>query len=557
MSTTQTELQQWMAAPSETEHLEFKEAANQFDFNKLLHYCCALANEGGGVLILGVTNKPPRRIAGTQAFPNLEKVKGDLYPRLHFRVDVDELNDPNGRGLVFHIPSRPVGQPVRVDRIYWMRAGESLTEMSEDRLKQIFAEADESLEDFSGKICAAARLDDLEPEALEDFRRRWLAKSGNIRLAGLGVEQLLADAELAVERQLTYAALILFGKRPALTRLLANAEVIFEYRSSEGSIPHQQREEFREGLFLFYDKLWNLVNLRNDLQHYQDGLFIWDIPTFNERAVREAILNAVSHRDYRSQGSIFIRQYPAKIEIVSPGGWPPGVTTETLIYRQKARNRRLAEALSRCGLVERAGQGYDEIYTLCVKEAKPLPDFTHTDTHQISVALRGTVQDAAFLRFLGKVGENLQQSFSVEDFLVLDHVRRELAPPDNLRHRIAALRAAGVVEVIGRGRGTHYVLSRKFAGFLKERGHYTRRLGLGREQNKELLLSHLKHHNRGRMEEFQQVLPSLSRNQILSLLKELKKSNRIEFVGITRHGHWVLKSPRQKSKPSCPKVNNA
>ena len=202
MSTTLTELQQWMAARSETEHLEFKEAANQFDFNKLLHYCGALANEGGGVLILGVTNKPPRRIAGTRAFPNLEKVKGDLYQRLHFRVDVDELNDPNGRVLVFRVPPRPVGQPVRVDRIYWMRAGESLTEMSEDRLKQIFAETDKGL-DFTGKICADARLDDLEPAALEDFRRRWLAKSGNARLASLGVEQLLADAELAVERQLS------------------------------------------------------------------------------------------------------------------------------------------------------------------------------------------------------------------------------------------------------------------------------------------------------------------------------------------------------------------
>ena len=143
-----------------------------------------------------------------------------------------------------------------------------------------------------------------------------MAKSANPKLAQLTPEQLLSDAELTFDGRLTYAALILFGNRATLTRWLANAEVIFEYRSNEASIAHQQREEFREGLILQYDKLWNLVNLRNDLQHYQDGLFVWDIPTFNERVVRETLLNAICHRDYRAPGSVFVRQFPQKLEIV-------------------------------------------------------------------------------------------------------------------------------------------------------------------------------------------------------------------------------------------------
>jgi ATP-dependent DNA helicase RecG len=67
-SATLSDLQKWMASPSETEHLEFKTAESQFDFPKLLNYCCALANEGGGHLILGVTNKTPRRVVGTKLF---------------------------------------------------------------------------------------------------------------------------------------------------------------------------------------------------------------------------------------------------------------------------------------------------------------------------------------------------------------------------------------------------------------------------------------------------------------------------------------------------------
>ena len=49
------------------------------------------------------------------------------------------------------------------------------------------------------------------------------------------------------------------------------------------------------------------------LQHFQQGLFVWDVPTFDERALREAVLNAVSHRDYRHSGSVFVRQYPRRV----------------------------------------------------------------------------------------------------------------------------------------------------------------------------------------------------------------------------------------------------
>ena len=178
---------------------------------------------------------------------------------------------------------------------------------------------------------------------------------------------------------MTYAALVLLGNHPALGRYLANAEVIFEYRSSEAPGPASQREEFRRGFLLYHDRLWELVNLRNDRQHYQDGLFMLDIPTFNEGAVREAVLNAVSHRDYRHGGSVFVRQYARRIEIVSPGGFPQGVTPQNILDRQFPRNRRIADSLVRCGLVERSGQGANRIFEACIREGKALPDFDHTD----------------------------------------------------------------------------------------------------------------------------------------------------------------------------------
>jgi ATP-dependent DNA helicase RecG len=110
-----TTLARWLVAPAEHEHLEFKEAKQQYDTTKLLRYCVALANEGGGHVVLGVSDKPPRRVVGTQAFAaltDLNKIKAHIVEKLRIRVDAIELAHPDGRVLIFEVPSRPVGQPL-------------------------------------------------------------------------------------------------------------------------------------------------------------------------------------------------------------------------------------------------------------------------------------------------------------------------------------------------------------------------------------------------------------------------------------------------------------
>lgn len=536
MSATLNKLREWMEG-KEDEHLEFKEAKNRFDFEELVKYCAAIANEGGGKLILGVTNKRPRRVVDCRAFESLERTKAGLTERLHLRFEIDEIEHPDGRVLVFHVPSRPIGMPIQYRGSYWMRAGEGLVPMTPDRLKRIF---DEAGPDFSAEICAHAALSDIDPTAIQRFRAMWQRKSGNEALDKVTDERLLADAELVVDGRLTYAALILLGTRQALGKYLAQAEVIFEYRSSEASIPSQQRKEYRQGFFLFDEDLWNTINLRNDIQHYQDGLFIWDISTFNEMVIREAILNAVSHRDYRLGGSIFVRQFPRKIEIISPGGFPPGITTENILWKQFPRNRRVAEIFAKCGFVERSGQGVNRMFEVCIKESKPRPDFRGTDEYQVSVTFQGEIQDSRFLRFLEQIGKEMLASFTTQDLLVLDLIKREEPVPKELRDRLALLRDREIIEVISRGKGTRYILSRRFYGFLGKRGVYTRKRGLDKETNKALLFKHIQDFQKdgSRLKELTQVLPQLTQNQIQKLLVELKKEGRIRCIGRTNGARW-------------------
>jgi ATP-dependent DNA helicase RecG len=201
---------------------------------------------------------------------------------------------------------------------------------------------------------------------------------------------------------------------------------------------------------------------------------------------------------------------------------------------------RIAEVLSKCGLVERAGQGFDLIYRTCIRQSKSLPDFSRTGENSVWVTLHGEIQDPDFLRFLEQIGQERLASFSTEDFLFIDMVHRELPLPDYLLHRAKHLLELGVIERIGRGRGTRYILSRRFYTFLGKRGVYTRQKGLDRETNKSLLLRHIRAVSAtgARLPELQQVLPSLSRHQVQNLMRDLKSEGLVRVCGKTKAARW-------------------
>ena len=522
---------------AEAERIEFKEARNKFSFDDLVSYCVALANEGGGTMLLGVTNRRPRTVVGTSAFPEPGETAASIYQRLHRRVAIEEYQHQGHRVLIVHVPSRAQGSAWDDGGRFLMRAGDALVGMTAEQLQRILAETGP---DFSAEVCVAGTMTDLDPQATAEFRRLWARKEASDRIAGWSGAETLAAAELVNGERVTYAALLLLGTPEALGRHLAPAEIVFEYRSQEAAGPAQDRVEYREGFLLFHDRLWERINRRNDRQSYQDGFFRYDIPTFDEAAIREAALNAWCHRDYRSGGSVFVRQFPDRVEVISPGGFPPGVTAENVLDAQNPRNRRLAEALARCGLIERAGQGMNLMFERAVRQSKPLPDLSGTSATEVRLLLRGTVTNRGFLRFMERVGESTLSTFDTKDMLILDLLQREEAIPEALRPRIGRLVAAGVVESIGRGRGTRYLLSRRLYAAIGQKGVYTRRRGLDREQNKTLLLRHLRDSAAGApMAELQQVLPAQSRGQLKGLLRELRAEGHVRVAGSRRAARWV------------------
>ena len=119
-----------LARRTGSERLEFKEAKTNFHFETLAKYCTALANEGGGKILLGVTDKRPRRVVGSNAFSEPGRTVAGLINRLGIQITSEEIQHANGRVLVFHIPPRPVGMPIQFDGVFWSRAGDELRPLS-------------------------------------------------------------------------------------------------------------------------------------------------------------------------------------------------------------------------------------------------------------------------------------------------------------------------------------------------------------------------------------------------------------------------------------------
>lgn len=531
---SETALRAAIDAPSEDEGLEFKHAANSFNKDKLCEYVSAIANSGGGSLILGVSDAPPRKILGTAAFPDLPGLRDHVYIAIHWKIETTEFTPDGKRILVVSTNAAPRGRPVGFGGKFYQRTGGSLRAMGADELRTALTGA---TLDFSSDLCPGAGLSDLDQSAIDRFRDLWTQREPIIAGHGWTDAQLLEAAELTIDGAMTNAGLILLGSERALARRLAHAELVFEYRAREADIGFAERREFRAGLLLWLDEAWDRINARNTVQQLRMGLFREDIIAFDENALREAILNAVCHRDYEDPSSCWIKMYPSRIEVVSPGGFPRGVTPDNILDRQNPRNRRLAEALKRCGLVERSGQGADLMFRRCIETSKPLPDFSRSDAHAVVLELQGEAADPAFIRFLEELGEERQHAFTTADLLVLDLARRGQAIPALLKPRAALLVDAGALERTGRGK---FILSQRYRAFAGEKPQYTREKGLARGAEKALLRQHLEQAGKAgaAMAELMQVLPGRSRDYVKTRLEELRADGAAEVRGKLKQARW-------------------
>jgi predicted HTH transcriptional regulator len=374
MSVTPEQLDLWRTAPSESQNLEFKEAKTQFSQDKLCRYCVAIANEGGGHLVLGVGDSLPRPVVGTSAYPNVLETAEKLFSVLGFRVEVQEVMHRNGRVVVFRVPSRPRGTAYDYQGTYLMRSGASLVPMSEDRLRGIFAEGEPDwLEQVSRADVSAADVVDL----LDTQTFFELLNLPYPTTQTAVIDRLLG--ERLIERNghgyniLRIGALLLAKQLRAFTDIALKAPRVVVY-NGRSKVETRLDQIGTKGYAVGFQGLVGFVQSQLPQNEIIEDALRREVKLVPEIALRELVANALIHQDFRVEGmSVMIEVYDNRVEISNPG--EPIVPVERFIDGYQSRNERMADLMRRFSICEEKSSGIDKVISAVEGFQLPPPDF--------------------------------------------------------------------------------------------------------------------------------------------------------------------------------------
>lgn len=374
MTTTSEQIDLWRSASSEDQRLEFKEAKTQFDNQKLFRYCVAIANEGGGILLLGIADKPPRPVVGTAAFSNTVEMASRILRAVGFRVDIEEVMHSGKRVLVFHIPSRPRGTAYHLEGAYLMRSGEELVPMTEDKLRRILSEGgDDWLEEpAADNLSAQDVVDLLDTQAFFDL----LGLPYPARRTGVMdrlVQERLVDGQGGQYVIRRLGALLLAKNLrdfPDLARKEPRVVVYTGASKLETRLDHSGTEGYAVGFQRFVQFVMGQLPQNEVVRDALRG----EATMVPEIAMRELVANALVHQDFRVTGaSVMVEVFPNRVVISNPG--KPVVPVERFIDGYQSRNERLTDLMRRMRICEEKSSGVDKVIHAAEDCLLPAPDF--------------------------------------------------------------------------------------------------------------------------------------------------------------------------------------
>lgn len=354
--------------------MEFKEAKTQFDNRKLHKYCVAIANEGGGHLLLGIADEPPRQVVGTAAFNDPVAMAEKLFEVLGFRVDVEEVTHPDGRVVVFHIPSRPRGTAYHLDGAYLMRSGETLVPMSEDQLRRIFAEGQPDwLEEHTKTGLDAQQIVELlDTQTYFELMKLPYPTDRSAVIDRLIHERLIdeRDGSYSIRR---LGALLLAKNLREFPDLARKAPRVVVYTGTS-KLETRIDQTGGKGYAVGFQGLVRFIMEQLPQNEVIEDALRKEVKLVPDVVVRELVANALIHQDMTVGGaSVMVEIYANRVEISNPGD--PVVPVERFIDGYQSRNERLADLMRRMGICEEKSSGIDRVVHAAEAFQLPAPDF--------------------------------------------------------------------------------------------------------------------------------------------------------------------------------------
>jgi len=538
------------ALPGENEWVDFKEAKNGFNFDKLGKYFSALSNEANlkdkqwGWLIFGVTDKT-RKIVGTNYKPNrigLDNLKHEVARQTTNNitfVEIHELIFSEGRVLMFQIPAAPPGIPIAWQGHYYGRDGESLVALNIQELEEIRSQIKA---DWSAEICEGAGTNDLDSDALKKAREEYKKKQPGFANEVNRWDDLtfLNKAKVIIQGNITRAAIVLLGK-PESEHFIAPgiAKITWVLKDEHGV--DKDYEHFGPPFILNTNRI--LAKIRNLKYRYlpNETLFPVEINQYDPYVIREALHNCIAHQNYELKERINVIEKPEELIFNNGGSFIPK-TIEAVIEQNAPpkyyRNQFLTTAMANLNMIDTIGGGIRKMFTVQKDRFFPLPSYDLSKPNEVTVKIAGKVLDENYTQLLIE-----NPNVDIRIVMLLDKVqKREKINKEEAN----LLKKQKLIE----GRHPNIFITSRVAVSAADKAKYIKYRGFNNAHYKKMIIDFIKEYSSASKKEINDLLmdkisDALSERQKQSKINNLlfsmsSRDKTIRNDGSKKKSKWVL-----------------
>lgn len=534
-----------LAAAGEREQVEFK--GRRAGTEDIVHAVVCYANGNGGLILWGVNDDGS--IAG-MTLKDPDSLRKTVFhstsPSQLIETQVIEVDDL--KVLAVWVNHSPVVVSTS-GGAYLQRVGTECVPMTPDRL--VIRQIDTRALDVSGALTPVG-LDKVDEAEVQRFRQLLPADTAGDGLRRMPSVEMLRAIGAVRSRDggdlLTVAGLLVFGAESEIRATLPQHQLVY-VRTPSGTTEYERRTVSSAPILRLVEQVLLEIGAASRVRTLRLGPRDLELPDYPERVLREAVVNALAHRHYTLPGDTVIRQTSEYVEIENPGGFPEGISVETVIQHAPVhRNRLLCEILDRVRFMERSGLGVDRIFEDQLRYGK-LPPTYEADRTRVKLRLDAQVFDEPFARFV-LAEEEAGREWRVEDLLAASHLRR-MGPADRADLARAMQRQdsdapevlnrllGDVLDRFGSGPATRYALSARVQAALGAEATFTRERGLAREYQRTIVIQHAAKFGRVDNKTVRQLL-QLSLGEATNLLRGLETRGDLEQHGQRRWAYYVL-----------------
>lgn len=537
----------------ESINTEFKSWNKVSDMKKRINLAVdeliAFANNKGGTLYFGVEDNG--EVTGCDGNYDLQNIIESIYEKTRPSIFVGpEEIEYNGKKVIALTVASDGITHATTDGRCLKRLGKNSKPFYPDEMSNRYSEIQSS--DFSGRILSDSTEDDINKLEVYKLKEKLKARNPESTLADMDDIAFLRDLALVKSDsgniKLTVAGLLFVGKEQAINRLLPQAEVIYLHYSESNLEEYDARLDMKAPIISVIDRLSEKIQDSNRIVNVQVGLFRLEIVDFPEKVFQEALLNALSHRDYQSQGAVYVKHYPDKIVIENPGAFLDGITENNIITHPSVpRNKLIAETLQHLKYVQRTGQGVDIIFREMISSGKPFPEYkSYNDA--VSLTIYSAIDDIDFVKFIANEENGLSRSFSLSELMILRYLKdnRKITMSeaeiliqearDQAQNACNNLKRYGLIELSG----NEYMLTAKIYDELKNSVDYTKDKAIQYIKAREMILEYIR--DRGFINnELVRELCGFSQKQARIILQRMRKENLIELSEKGRYAKYIIK----------------